>query len=572
MPHQTKVLFPLNRGVHYGFPAHRLPDGFSPRQVNIRIRDGTITKRPGTSAYIDTWQVTADAADPAGGDGTASVAAGTITGAFFYIQENGTQDTLVMTGGSTLAERRIYRQETTKWGTLGDGDITNGAGGDDLLGSATDAWDATMAPNASQNDVFYACNGHGSASNFALLKYTGSGNATALPISGLTMPAIPKYLATFANRLIMANTFAGAENRHNRIYWSKYGDAEEFNDASGTSGSAELIETSDMITRLLTLRGALVIYKESSIYVATETGFPTIPLQFSLVSRDIGTRYGFSVASAGDRHFFLGPDNVYIFDGASLSPIGDPIRSHIRNINPAASRQCFGVVDFTASEYWLFVAEGADLYPRAAWVYNWREQHWTRWEFPFLITAAGRVVLSTSPTWDDLTSGGTEQTGHPLYEKTWAEVPDNVTWASLLVSGTYSHAVANSDKTMEQISSGNSNDGTSAIAALWESRDVDFMGDPAVVSPHQNKILTRVRAYCRGTGTSNTLTCAVSTDGGASYISSDSQTVPTTGGYVAFDTWLTADRFRIRLSNSIAGESMPQIEELTLFYAPADSR
>lgn len=570
MPYRAISLYPVNRGIHQGIPSHRLPPGFSPRQANLRLSDGLISKRPGSVAMLDSWQVTADNTDPAGGDGSASTAAGTITGVFQYLQENGTKDTLVFTGGAASSNRRVYRRGSTRWETIGDGDLTGGVGTDDIFGIATDIWDATVAPNATQTDVFYAANGHADTTKAALIKWTGSGTATGIATGGSGPPGVPKYLSTYANRLIMANVFVSGENRHNRIYWSKFGDAENFTDA--TAGSAEIIETPDPITRILTLRGRLIIYKEQSIYVADETGISTVPLGFSMVSRNRGAIYGGSVASMGDQHIFVGQDNVYQLDGTTISPIGDAIRNNLRNINSAAANRVFAVVDFATSEYWLFVPEGQDSYAKAAWVYNWREQTWTRWEFPFSMTVGGRAVTSDAPTWDDMTPGGTELPGHPLFDKKWEEVPDDVTWASLLVSGLTVHAVGNSDSTMEEITASTNNDGTAAIHAFWESPDIDLAGVSEVTSPRQQKILSRVDVRCRPTGSAATLECLISTNRGVSYTQSMAKTAPADGGRITFDTWITSDSFRIKLQNRTAGQPIPPFEDVSLHYRLMDSR
>lgn len=565
MPFRTSPLYPLASGLDLSKPAHRLPPGFSPRQVNVRLREGAVaSKRPGTRAFVDAWQQTANGAAPGGGDPNDAVADGTITGLFEYRRENGIIEVVAMSGGASLAERRIYRYTTTKWANITDATLTNGAGSDDINGNATDTWDATVAPTPGQLDNFYASNGHATTGFFELIKWTGTGNAVAMQAG----PGVPRYLATFGNRLVLGHVYDGTATRGNRIAWSAYGDADTWSGAG--SGAIDLIDTPDNISRLLLLRGRLIVYKERSLYIMEETGLNAVPFGFTLVSRDVGCPAGFSVASIGSAHLFLGDGNVYAFDAASNpQPIGEPIRKELERINPAAMRQVFSMVDFPRSEYWLFVPEGTDPYPNAAWVFNWMNQTWTRWEYPFQLTAGSRGIATTSIEW------GGPATGIEARGDKWSEM-GAITWAQMITTGASNLLAANADKTTEEITTAVSNDGSAAIDAFWESPDIDFAGQPGqnkALSNADLKTLTKVEVRSRGGGSASSLTCEVSTDGGTTFstTSPNPVSVPATGGLVTFFTWLTGRTFRIRLRNNTAGQPLPSLEEALLSYIPRDS-
>ena len=80
--------------------------------------------------------------------------------------------------------------------------------------------------------------------------------------------------------------------------------------------------------------------------------------------------------------------------------------------------------------------------------------------------------------------------------------------------------VGRTDRTTDEMSTGALDDGADAVATFWESRDVDFVGQPSQedgkpLSTADLKLLTRVKVRYRGTGQASDLICTVSLDGGS---------------------------------------------------------
>lgn len=541
MAFQIVRLFPLTQGIHLGYPPHRLPPGFSPRQNNVRTRDQILRKRPGTKDF----------------NGSGALA-GDIVSMFEYRRETGAIEVLAVTGGATLATRRIYRSSAGAWNDITDAQLTDGDGpvDPDMVGTNLEPYDATVAPSASQVDVLYFSNGNNAAvgTNPEILKWDGiAGTATAMT----TGPGSCRTLTTYANRLILGYIYDGTQYRGNRVVWSKEGDAENYADPS--SGTIDLVETSDLITKLATLRGRLVCYKQNSIVIGLETGLSTIPIRFSYISKSIGAIAGFSVAQANDEHFFLGQDNVYAFDGASIRSIGDPIKRDLRLVNASNLRQVFAVIDPFNSEYWLFVPEGSETFPTHAWVYNYQENHWSRWSFPQSVLCGTRGTTSTALTWATITG-------------TWDSIAG--TWDDYSITGAPTLLLGMGNKTADEISFSVLNDGSSPIDATWESRDEDFVDQPGVdnqpLRSTDLKTLSRVAVRYQGAGGSVNLNCEVSTDGGTNFQSFNP--VPgvasPSGGVISFHGWLTGTKFRVRLGNRTSGQNMPNLEEIELHYLP----
>lgn len=534
MPYQTLSLFPLTGGLKLQVPPHRLADPFSPRVRSIRMRDGVFSKRPGLKDFNGTSQL--------------GTSASVIVSVFQYKLETGAVETVALLGGPADGDRNIYKSTGGTWSSIKDAALT-------LKGSVIEPYDATVAPTPANLSVLYMSNGVTSSTATEIIKWPGSGTATAFNGS----PGSARTLTTYANRLILGNVYDGTAIRGVRVAWSADGDAETW--AGTGTGQVELIETADFITRLLPLRGRLVIYKTDSIFMGQETGLLAVPIGFSLITRDIGAIAGMSVAAGAGRHFFLGRDNVYQFDGTQPDPIGDDIRRDLKLINQNALRQVFALVDPIFSEYWLFVPEGQETYPAHAWVYNWQEHHWNRWELPTL-TCGTSTPISSSETWATAMSSGIK----------WPDL-SNKSWDEMSSIGGPTTIVGRTDRTTDEFTNGTLDDNGLGIDASWESRDVDFVGSQGENGPlttRDKKTLARVSIRYRSVGQASTISCDVSTDGGQTFVSTSPAfgTVSTSGGILHFDTWITADKFRVRLKNAVQGQQIPAVEEVVLTYRP----
>lgn len=562
MPHSTSTLFPLNGGINFAFPPHRLPPQFSPRLRNIRIRDGSIRNRPGQRLFNDSWEISL-------ASGTYNTgAAGAIVSLFQYRRTTGTVETIAITGGATAAERTIYKVAAANWDWLAAVVLTNNDGTTDMKGDAFTPYDAAIAPSGAQTDILYMSNGSSDANRADIIKYTGTGQAT--PVT--TAPGSARTLATFANRLILGHVHDGTEFRGTRVHWSAFGLSEDFADAS--SNFVDLVETPDLITRLEPLRGRLIIYKEFSIFIARETGISNLPMAFTQFTNSVGTSAPFSVVKAANRHFFLGQDNFYTFDGATVpQTIGNPVRRDLKNINPVNLRQVTAVADESNSEVWFFVPEGASTAATAAWIYNYAENTWNRWEFLTPVSAVGRAVTAQGETWASIDGTIIWGPGVGSIGGSW-DAQETVGAPTQLLATKLS-TVYRTDEITDQVL----DERAAPLTSTWESRDVDFAGQPGPEDNHplttsDLKTLSRIVVRFRGGGAATTLQCEVSTNAGATFSQAFPAfaTIPIIGGTAVFDTWITAEKFRIRLLNNAIGETFPGIEELVLHYIPREPR
>lgn len=119
----------------------------------------------------------------------------------------------------------------------------------------------------------------------------------------------------------------GFGEQGNRWWCSRLFDAQSIWTPSVTTQctSGLLVDTPGEITAMAELNGQCVTYKAGSMYVAEYVG-PDEAWRFRVAADDIGTRTQESVVNTGDRHFFIGTDDIYEFSGVRPVSIGLGVR------------------------------------------------------------------------------------------------------------------------------------------------------------------------------------------------------------------------------------------------------
>lgn len=198
------------------------------------------------------------------------------------------------------------------------------------------------------------------------------------------------HLTSHESRLILAHTTESGTIHPRRLRWTVIGDMSDFSGLG--SGFVDLVDTPDFIMGIEDLQGQLVIYKERNIYLAQNTGNVFLPFAFSQKIQGIGIFAPNSLANDGERHFFVGNDDIYSFDTVTLrsltQPFGQPQvfgkttasrirRSFFETINSDAVDNIFGFVDKRNKEYVLFTPTQGSTFPNLVWRYNYEEDTWS---------------------------------------------------------------------------------------------------------------------------------------------------------------------------------------------------
>lgn len=125
------------------------------------------------------------------------------------------------------------------------------------------------------------------------------------------------------------------------------------------------------------------------MYLGRYVGAPLI-WQWTRVPGDIGCSGAESVVVVGTQHFFIGPSDIYVYDGTVPRPIGGatfnststPVREwFFANLNATYRDRVIGLAD-TARDlvYWYYPSTASTTGAiDSALVYNYRTDRWGKW-------------------------------------------------------------------------------------------------------------------------------------------------------------------------------------------------
>jgi len=225
------------------------------------------------------------------------------------------------------------------------------------------------------NDVFCFTNG-----NVNVQKWDGSA-ATAVDLDA-TNAVKARYCTCYANRLILADMYLTAVRQPWTIKWSKEGDPTNWTDS--TAGEIDFAETDEPITGMGRVGNNLAVFKRNGYYIGARTGVAASPFTFPTYKSGVGNWAPYSLVEAAGTCFWLGHDNFYVMNGQEWEPIGDAIKYEFFNrVNDTERPKVWGVPNQRYNEILWFAMTGDG---QRCFSYKYRENSWTTYTFPSLVT------------------------------------------------------------------------------------------------------------------------------------------------------------------------------------------
>lgn len=267
----------------------------------------------------------------------------------------------------------------------------------------------------------------------------------AVSIRAHSMPSIAKYVDYFgsvgAEHVIIADTIDNTSGYHNpqTLEMSDAGEIDLWN-----SIFYDIIDNNDPIVGIKKLQTQLAIYKTHSISMAWPnfSGGNDDPFDFTQNKVNIGTPSIRTVVDFGDYHIFFGWDNVYVFNGIGVTPIGSDIMNDINaSINRPFMNRSFACSIPNKNLYILFVpcGRGDDNQlvenPNRAYVFNYVEKHWSIWQLSHAMTAFGTFHQSQAPTWEDWLNPDSGDENAPVVKTGCSTVENSNTVTIANISG-----------------------------------------------------------------------------------------------------------------------------------------
>lgn len=169
--------------------------------------------------------------------------------------------------------------------------------------------------------------------------------------------------------------------------------------ASTQATSGLLVETEGSITGLRRLMADCVAYKAKSMYLGRYVGPPSV-WDWSCVSKDIGCLSHEAIVNAGTAHYFVGDNDIYMFDGSRPAPIGQLIREwFFSRLNRTYAGSIQSLHDRAARLIYWFYPTGSDATLNSVLVYHYDSARWGAFD----LTVKEVVETTTAQiTYDDL--------------------------------------------------------------------------------------------------------------------------------------------------------------------------
>lgn len=178
-----------------------------------------------------------------------------------------------------------------------------------------------------------------------------------------------RTLLAFADRIVSVRPFYGGIDHATQIRWSVNGNVNDWLNTG--SGVLEIVETSqDPLTGGFVLADRAYLAKERELIelIWTGTGSPVFGTQPRI--RGMGVLAPNSIALGEQVAFWLGPDDVYMWDGSTLTAVGERIYNTIDPlIDYNALDEIQGAVWTPDSLYLLVV-------PPYLFIYDYRRDIW----------------------------------------------------------------------------------------------------------------------------------------------------------------------------------------------------
>lgn len=200
----------------------------------------------------------------------------------------------------------------------------------------------TLATN--RTEVIQAASSGGAFADIAgaptaQILVTASGFVVALNINGMTLGDAPDAWGCSAIR--------------DHTSWTP--------SASTQCAAGRLLDSPGAIRAGAALGSDVVAYKNTSMYLGRYVG-PPLVWQWTRVPGDIGCSGAESVVAVDTQHFFIGPSDLYVYDGTVPRSIGEPVREwFFADLSNTYRDKIIGVVDRGRTLIYWYYPSGSSV-------------------------------------------------------------------------------------------------------------------------------------------------------------------------------------------------------------------
>lgn len=192
-------------------------------------------------------------------------------------------------------------------------------------------------------------------------------------LSGAGTPPKAKICETAAGFVMLMNYNDGV-NVFTDGWWCSglYNHTSWTPSAATQAANGRLFDAPGAITAGKSLGSAMIVYKGSSMYIGQYVGPPTI-WAWQQISNNIGAFSQESVVSTDSKHYFIGDNGIFIYDGTRPTPIGTvEVKNWLKGvINQTYKANCKASYDkINSLVYFFFPSQDSTGGLDRALVYN----------------------------------------------------------------------------------------------------------------------------------------------------------------------------------------------------------
>lgn len=208
---------------------------------------------------------------------------------------------------------------------------------------------------------------------------------------------VAKIIFSVGAFVMAFNTNDGAVKQDGWHCCASFDDTDWTPDIATLATSGRLVSASGAITAGARLGEYAIAYKEKAIYVGQFVGAPAVWDWLQVPGGEAGCVGQDALADIGGAHFFVGKDNIWIFDGSRPVNIADgQVRQWFYdNCAPAYLYKTKCIFNRQTNLVWVFYCSLNATSPDSALVYHVKTKQW------------GKVTLSVEAVVDYIENSGT---------------------------------------------------------------------------------------------------------------------------------------------------------------------
>ena len=188
----------------------------------------------------------------------------------------------------------------------------------------------------------------------------------------------------------------------------------DITDPTHLAGQVSLSDVdSGQIVDGMSLQGKFYVYKENSVWRFRNVGGQFIFDEDAfLETTGLLSPRCVAVTGDGQRHFFVGQDNIYVHDGNSAKPLLDKRtrRYLFNNLDVGSYQSSFVFINPVRQEGWFCYPQTGNTLPTRALIVNYDTLAVTESDVDFQAAAMGTVQTQDTETWASVSGAWTTDT------------------------------------------------------------------------------------------------------------------------------------------------------------------